>query len=425
MTDVSLPTRCDVVVVGAGLAGLTAARALTIAGRDVHVLEASDNIGGRVRTDEVDGLLLDRGFQLYNPSYAEGIHILDLNTLDVQALSAGVIVSVDGRHYKLGNPLTEPTWAIDSFAAPVGSLRSKIKFARYAATRALSNKALDDIDQRSDAFLTFKFGKELTQKVLRPFLAGVFLEDDLATSKRFLDVVLESFVRGTPGVPKFGMQEIPRQLATQLRPNSIHCNVTVTGVSGNVVTTNAGNIDCRAVIVATNARSAQTLIPPLVVPESHGVTTWYHLADCDGSELTDGKGSIIVDGKRYVHHVADPKRPLVNSVVLSNAAPSYASDGRTLVSSSALGVHDSVYAESLVRSHLASLYGVPTSGWQHVATYPIPDALPAMNPPHLLHKEPRLGNGLYIAGDHRAVSSINGAFASGRLAAEALIVDGL
>jgi protoporphyrinogen oxidase len=425
MTDVSLPTRCDVVVVGAGLAGLTAARALTIAGRDVHVIEASDNIGGRVRTDEVDGLLLDRGFQLYNPSYEEGIHILDLNTLDVQPLSAGVIVSVDGRHYKLGNPLNEPAWAIDSFAAPVGSLRSKLQFARYAATRALSKKAPDEIDQRTDAFLTFKFGKELTQKVLRPFLAGVFLEDDLATSKRFLDVVLESFVRGTPGVPKFGMQEIPRQLATQLRPNSIHCNVTVTGVSGNKVVTSAGEIDCRAVIVATNARTAQALIPPLDVPESHGVTTWYHLADCDGSELTDGKGSIIVDGKRYAHHMADPKRPVVNSVVLSNAAPSYASGGRTLVSSSALGVHDSVYAESLVRSHLASLYGVPTSGWQHVATYPIPDALPAMNPPHTLHKEARLGNGLYIAGDHRAVSSINGAFASGRRAAEALIVDGL
>ena len=425
MTDVSLPKKCDVVVVGAGLAGLTAARALTIAGRDVHVLEASDNIGGRVRTDEVDGLLLDRGFQLYNPAYTEGIQILDLKSLDVQPLTAGVVVSIDGRHYKLGNPVQEPAWAVDSLVAPTGSLLSKLKFARYVATRALTNKEPDAVDQRSDAFLTHAFGKELTRKVLQPFLAGVFLENDLATSKRFLDIVLESFLKGTPGVPRFGMQEIPRQLATQLRPNTIHCNVTVTEVAENKVTTDDGTIECRAVIVATNARSAKTLVPSISVSQSHSVTTWYHLADCDGTELTEGKGAVLVDGKRYSSQGADPKRPVVNTVVISNAAPSYASHNRTLVSSSALGVHDSVYAESLVRSHLASLYGVPTSGWQHVATYPIPEALPAMNPPHELHKNPRLGNGLYIAGDHRDVSSINGAFASGRRAAEALLVDGL
>ena len=425
MTEATFPTKCDVVVVGAGLAGLTAARALTIAGRDVQVIEASDNIGGRVRTDEIDGLLLDRGFQLYNPSYSEGIHILDLNTLDVQPLTAGVIVSIDGRHYKIGNPIETPAWAIDSLVAPTGSLRSKIKFARYAVSRALKDTDPDVIDQRSDAFLSHAFGKELTQKVLRPFLAGVFLEDDLATSKRFLDIVLESFVKGTPGVPRNGMQEIARQLATQLRPNSIHCNVTVTNVSQKRVTTSAGEIECRAVIVATNARSAKTLIPTLAIPQSHSVTTWYHLADCDGTELTEGKGVVMIDGKRFNGSVPDPKRPLVNTVVVSNAAPSYASQGRTLVSSSALGVHDSVYAESLVRSHLASLYAVPTSGWQHVATYPIPEALPAMPAPHTLSKEPRLGDGLYIAGDHREVSSINGAFASGRRAAEAVIVDGL
>ena len=425
MTEHQLPTKCDVVVIGAGLSGLTAARALTVAGRDVHVIEASNGLGGRVRTDEVDGLLLDRGFQLYNPAYSEGIHILDLQALELQPLTAGVVVSIDGRHYKLGNPLSEPTWLADSLTAPTGSIRKKLAFARYAASLAVGKHEPDAIDQRSDAFLNFKFGKDLTQKVLRPFLAGVFLEDELATSKRFLDIVLESFVKGTPSVPKYGMQEIPRQLATQLLPNTVHGNVTVTELGQNKVVTTAGTIECRAVIVATDARAAATLVPSLKVPKVNAVTTWYHVADCDGKELTDGNGVVVVDGKRYSSHVPDPKRPLVNTVVMSNAAPSYASNGRTLVASSALGVHDSVYAESLVRSHLASLYCVPTSGWQHVATYPIPDALPAMLPPHELTQEPRLGHGVYLAGDYREVSSINGAFASGRRAAEAVIVDGL
>jgi monoamine oxidase len=54
----------DVVVVGAGLAGLSCAKQLSGMGRRVILLEASDRVGGRVRTDVVDGLNLDHGFQV-------------------------------------------------------------------------------------------------------------------------------------------------------------------------------------------------------------------------------------------------------------------------------------------------------------------------------------------------------------------------
>jgi hypothetical protein len=112
-------------------------------------------------------------------------------------------------------------------------------------------------------------------------------------------------------------------------------------------------------------------------------------------------------------------------VAISNAAPSYASGNRVLVSSSALGVHDSTAAESAIRAHLASLYKTSTTNWQHVATYPIPDALPAMVAPHSMQTSPRLGDGIYLAGDYRDVSSINGAFRSGRIAAEVVITDSI
>jgi len=423
MSD-TFPTECDVVVVGAGLSGLAAARQLTVAGLNVHVIEAGDDIGGRVRTDVVDGVLLDRGFQLYNPSYEEGSRILDLNTLDVKSFSAGVIVSLEGRNHRLADPRHEPSWAIDSLLAPVGSIKSKLALAKFALKVSLGTLELDEVDQRSGAFLERQFGKELTNKLLRPFLAGVFLDDNLDTSKRFLDTVLRSFVRGTPGVPAQGMQQIPRQLATQLNPSSVHLNTTVLSVSPQRVETSQGSIRCRSVVVAANARSASALFPHLVAPMSQGVTTWYHLADCDPKDLAGGHSTILVDGKRYDNGTIDHTRPLVNTVVLTNAAPMYA-PGRVLVSSSALGVHDSVQTESAVRSHLASLYAVPTSGWQHVATYPVPDALPAMLPPHSIQTNPRIGDGIYLAGDYREVSSINGAFVSGRRAATAVLEDAL
>ena len=110
---------------------------------------------------------------------------------------------------------------------------------------------------------------------------------------------------------------------------------------------------------------------------------------------------------------------------MTNNAPSYATNGRTLISSSALGVHPSAQSEQQVRSHLASLYKVPTNNWTHVATYPIPDALPMMSAPHDTEQSVRLSDGVYICGDYRQVSSINGALASGRRAAEALLTDDL
>ncbi|NBV90406.1 MAG: hypothetical protein EBR84_03255, partial [Actinobacteria bacterium] len=228
------------------------------------------------------------------------------------------------------------------------------------------------------------------------------------------------FVNGRPGVPKFGMQEIPRQLAAQLQPDTIFLNTKATEVSARKVVTSQGEISCRAVIVATDA-----IIPSVSVPQMNSVTTWYHLADCQPTDLTNGLGTLVVDGKRYEHNRPDPKRPVVNTVCLSNAAPSYAPEGRVLISTSTLGLPGDSETEQSVRSHLASLYGVPTAGWTFVANYPIANALPAMLPPHQVKRSAKVADGIYVAGDHLAVSSINGAFASGRRAAEALLIDGL
>ncbi|MBU6347932.1 MAG: FAD-dependent oxidoreductase, partial [Actinomycetales bacterium] len=116
---------------------------------------------------------------------------------------------------------------------------------------------------------------------------------------------------------------------------------------------------------------------------------------------------------------------VVNTVVISNAAPSYASAGQTLISTSTLGLPNNADTEIAVRKHLAALYGISTDGWTSVTNYHIKHALPAMLPPHQVKQPAKISEGLYVAGDYRAVSSINGAFASGRRAAEALIIDGL
>jgi len=419
-----LPKECDVVVIGAGLAGLATARALSLAGRDVQVIEASDGIGGRVRTDNVDGLLLDRGFQVYNPSYVEGARVLDLEALDLHNLTPGIQVSLANKSFELGDPRRNPLSLFDSVTAPVGSLRAKLKFARYALKKGFGSTRADAIDQHTDAFLRFAFGEQLSQTLLRPFLAGVFLEDDLETSKRFFDIALRAFVRGTPSVPARGMGAIPAQLASQLPEGSIHLNTQVTHLSATLVRTTQGDIKCRAVVLATNAAAANRLVPSFATPASNSVTTWYHLADCEAEALTGGRSTVVVDGLRYKYGNPDPMRPLVNTVVLSNSVPSYATEGRVLVSSSALGLQETADDEKLVRTHLTGLYNVDASNWSHVATYAIKDALPKMAPPHTTAQKAVLAPGVYLAGDYCDVSSTNGAFKSARRAAQQLLADG-
>jgi hypothetical protein len=264
------------------------------------------------------------------------------------------------------------------------------------------------------ALLSAGAGQELLDTVLRPFLSGVFLESELATSRRFLDLVLTSMVRGTPSVPAAGMQAIPEQLRDALPPDTITCGTPVSSVSNGVVRSADGEHRASVVIVATDPHTASTLVPGLAVPQGRDVTTWYFLADTDPLQLTDGSALLVVDG-------TSKPGPLVNTVVLTHAAPSYASDGRVLVSASALGLRESSEDLADARAHLSRLYGVGTDGWQHVATYPIPYALPAMLPPLTIQQPIELADGLIVAGDHRDTASIQGAMVSGRRAADAAL----
>lgn len=408
----ALPKRADVVVVGAGLAGLAAATHLQRAGLDVAVLESADAVGGRVRTDIVDGYRLDRGFQLYNPAYPEGQRMFDYAALDLRPFERGARVVLGDQVFRLGDPRSHPTWAVDALRAPLGGWPSLAHFLGYTARCATADPR--SLAARPDeairtALADAGVAPATVRAFIRPFLAGVFLEDQLATSRRFADLILRSFVRGTPTVPSRGMQALPEQLAAGLA--NVHLDTPVTAVRPGSVRTGRGDVDAGAVIVAVDPGSVHSLLPALAAPRTHSCTTWYHSPDQSPGELSDGLALLTLDG--------DGRGPLVNTAVMSHAAPSYAPPGRSLVSSTALGT-DGEISERDVREHLSRLYGVPTQRWECVGTYRVDPALPAMDPPLELRKPSDLGDGLFVAGDHRDTASIQGALVSGRRAATAV-----
>jgi len=411
----ALPRETDALVVGAGLAGLAAASRLCLAGARVALLEASDGVGGRIRTDLVDGFRLDRGFQVFNPAYPEARRVLDLRALDLKLFTAGALVYFAGRRHLLADPRRAPSAAWGDLRAPLGPLAGRLRLAARAGYDAVvpASRLLAEPETTAAEALA-GLPPELFERVVRPFLSGVFLERELTTSSRFLHLVLRTLARGTPAVPALGMGEIPAQLARGLPPGVLRLGTPVTSVAAHgVATADGAELRAKAVIVATDARTASRLLPGNDAPPTNTVTTIYHAAP--RSPLR--RGVLLLDGEQLDTGFG----PLVNTVVLSDAAPTYAPPGQALVSTSLLGLHDGPDVEAAVRARLATLYGSDTSGWRHLATYQIPDALPSMAPPLRPRQPVRVAAGRYICGDARDTGSQQGALVSGRRVADAAL----
>lgn len=425
-------------MVGAGIAGLTTAVRLHRAGCEVTVHEAADRVGGRVATDIVDGLTLDRGFQVYNPAYNEGRGLLRLRDLGFRPLARGLLI-------RMADERLLVPWHPAQSTRLLGHIgpRDAIRLLSYLA--GLLPGPPGQLRRRPDvtiraAFMAAGVSEWTVATVLAPFLRGVVLDSDLTTSRLFGDEVLRSFLLGSPGVPIGGMGRLAAALADQLPPGAIRLHSPVTDLDA-LRKQRKGRP--AAIVVATDVDSASRLLPDAVTPAAwHSMTTWYHAAPAPRAHdpharITAGRGVLVVDGRPppgpgSPHRVPrrsttltpspveEPPR-IVNAVAISQAVAEYAPGGRTLIATSALGVHPSSGAERSVRSALVDLLGTDTREWQHIATYPISHAVPAMPVPLPGPRDPRITADVYLAGDHCDTSSLQGAMRSGRRAADAVL----
>ena len=407
-----LPRDVDVVVVGAGLAGLTAARSLQQRGRTCIVLEASDGVGGRVRTDIVDGFRLDRGFQVVLTAYPELHRLLDVPALDLRSFDPGAMVRIGTRFHRVGDPLRMPSRMIDSAIAPVGSPLDKARLARLLLRlrRADPLELLQAPDMQTiDALRSDGFSERMIDRFFRPLIGGIQLDPALSASRRMFDTIMRCLAVGNSAVPARGMQEIPAQIADGLRHETLHLNTPVADVTPNrVITVDGRTVSARCVVVATDGPAAARLLGLEPVASRPVACVWFAAPT---PPLRDRL--IVLD--------AMASGPALNVAIMTNVSPDYGpGDGRALIAA-ACPATDRTDLEPSVRAQLRAWWGPTVDTWTHLRTNSIAHGQPDQLPPFRPKQRQSLGDGLFVCGDHRDTPSIQGALFSGSRCADAVL----
>lgn len=411
----------DAIIIGGGLAGLSCAIKLTKAGKSVTLLEATDRVGGRVRTDVIDGYTLDHGFQVLLTAYPACRELLDYPALRLRAFDPGALVRHGGKFSLLGDPWRRPSQAFSTALSPVGTLGDKLRIARLR--KASNQGSLDELYSRTQQTTLERleqsgFTPTMIDQFFRPFMGGVFLEESLSTSSRMLEFVFRMFSSGDIAIPADGMGAIPRQLAESLPRGTIELQRTVSKVSDRSVTlTNGETLTADHIVVATESSAAARLLDiEKLETKWSSATTFYFAAE----QTPDKRKLLMLRG--------DEQGAVQTAVVLSNIAPEYAPAGKSLISVSVSDADhdtDTETLDQLIRTQLSGWFGDQVSKWNRLHVYRVPYGLPKTDLETIVGSVdgPSVGavDGVYVCGDHRETPSIQGAMNSGIRAAAAIL----
>jgi len=408
-----------VVIIGAGLAGLCCARTLQKQGCNFVLLEAGTEVGGRVRTDVVDGFRLDHGFQVFQTAYPEAQQQLNYGALRLRSFDPGALIQTGGKQVLMSDPWRRPQDLLATLMNGVGTFSDRLKLARlrWRVTRGSLEDLWAQPDSSTEQYLreTTGLSADMVDRFFRPWFTGVFLEDRLTTSSRFFRFIFRMFALGDAALPEDGMGAIAKQLAESLPASQIRLNTKVDSVQSlRVQLQNGETIESQAIVMAVDGPEAARLTQGAIrSPEFHSTTCFYYSATRPPFE----RKLLMLNGDRT--------GPINNLCVPSNVVSGYAPMGRSLISVSVVGSkQDSHDLEPAVRRQLRDWFGHQTDQWSLLRSYLIRHALP--NQSAHFRDTPassKIAAGLYQCGDHCETSSIHGAMVSGRKAAETVLRD--
>ncbi|NRS88737.1 phytoene dehydrogenase-like protein [Flavobacterium sp. 7E] len=404
-----------ITIIGAGISGLSAALHLHRKGYVVKIIEASDRIGGRIKTDVIAGFRLDRGFQVLLTAYPEAKKLLDYDALQLKTFLPGETVLYDGGQFEIADPFRRPSALLATTFAPVGSLKDK--FNTFILKNKLIGKSIEGIflqEQKSSLaqLKDYGFSSKMINRFFKPFFSGIFLENNLSTPNRMFDFVMKMFSEGDAAVPELGMEQIPKQLASQLPEGCLVFSTKVNDIKDNIIYTNSGTeIQSDIIIIATEATALISKFRSTVETKHHSVTNVYFQANKAPSD----KAVVILNA-------SEKEKIVTNLTVMTNVSKAYAPAGKVLISVSCNGILDYTDQELVqkIKSELQPWFGNQVEDWSHLKTYKVNYALPNLTvlKDDLTIDDMKINDNLYCCGDHLLNGSINAAMKSGRLVAD-------
>lgn len=414
-----MDTTTDVVIVGAGLAGLTCAVELARQGLDVTILEASDAVGGRVRTDEHEGFLLDHGFQVLLTAYPTAREYLDYDALDLRSFYPGAIIKVGKMSEKMADPFRRPVDGLKTVLSPIGTPGDKLRVGQLRT--GMIARSLDSIyrgeGERSIDWLREQgYSEAFITQFFKPFYGGVMLDRSLDTSHKMLEFTYKMFAAGDTAVPARGMGRITDQLA-HMSGAKIRLETPVKEiVRGQGVRLESGElVRADQIVIATDQDFAREQVPDIEKNSWRGVRCLYFAAP----EPPEKDPILVLNG--------EDKGLINNLCVMSRVSPDYAPEDTSLISISVLGEGLSLGEKELVegvRALASTWYGKAMADtWRHLRTYDIGKGQPDQSGSKLdtIFRDVRFGEELFVCGDHRETASIEGAMHSGKRAAQQVL----
>ncbi|MCP4121475.1 MAG: FAD-dependent oxidoreductase [Bacteroidetes bacterium] len=407
--------KADVVVVGAGLSGLTAAYLLQRKGYKVHVFESANQVGGRVRTERVEGFLLDRGFHLLHTAYPEFKNFIDMKPLKVKPVYNGALIRHDGEFNLLANPGKQARDLLSTMIAGNANWKDKLKMIRLLAeANSIKDKDLllkEDITAL-EYFTNKGFSDKFINSFFKPFLASTFLDNDLNTPSRLALFIFKMFNKGVVGLPENGIGAVPEQIASKLKPGTIHLQSRVKKVSGAGIQLLKGDfITADRILLATSPLALNHLLPENNIDlDSKHVTCLYFAADTPPVS----KPVVVLNGE---------DKGLVNNLcVVDQVQPSYAPEGSHLIALHVTREHDFDDEELVdeVMKEMAQWFGVKVNSWEHLKTYHIKYGLPLQKKMEVDKYALQYNDQIFVCGDHLSYGSMNAAIRSGKEVADLL-----
>ncbi|CAH9105849.1 unnamed protein product [Cuscuta europaea] len=439
LSDHTSASKTGVIVIGGGLAGLAAAIRLQAENIPFVLFEASDAVGGRVRSDVVDGFILDRGFQIFITAYPEAARLLNYEALELQKFYSGAQVYYGGRFHTVADPLHHLSDALLSLSNSIGSVLDKI-LVGLTRLRVLAQQ--DDEILTADEVPTIEllktigFSDSMVDRFFRPFFGGIFFDKELETTSRLFNFIFKCLSLGNNTLPAKGIAAIPEQLAAKLQKGSVRLNSKVISIDlGSASDSNPAMFvqlengekftsELGLVVAVEESEAVKLLIGELAGKEPfelkkpvRSTVCLYFSAEQETIPMKDPVLLLNGSGKGIVN----------NMFFVTNVAPSYAPPGKALISVSLIGMFEDVRDEdlvSLVLKELSGWFGESVIGaWRYLRMYRVRFAQPNQRPPTNLKKDPRLRPDMYVCGDFVTSATFDGALVSGRKAVEALLKD--